>query len=182
MGNHCPLKLAVVRCIALSNPNPMPYPHANAIECAGSRAGSCHHLCRQAPMSRGRAQHKHTLYLHMRTVYAHPSPYTRPGLPRLTTLCGHGSMPCMRVDPLLAAARDSEHLRWSVRVLALSRLHALRGKAGLVRSRRRLILSRRRLVRQHPGGLFLRSDGTHSKTTVILSEYPAPDSACQQAN
>ena len=28
-------------------------------------------------------------------------------------------------------------------------------------------------MRQHPGGLFLRSDGTHSKTTVLLSDYPA---------
>jgi len=60
-------------------------------------------------MPRGRAQHKHTLYLHMRTVYAHPSPYTRPGLPRLTTFDGYGSMPSMRVDPPPAAARDSEH-------------------------------------------------------------------------
>ena len=37
-------------------------------------------------------------------------------------------------------------------------------------------------VRQHLGGIFLRSDGTHSKTTVLLSDYPAPDPACQQAN
>jgi len=78
----------------------------------------------------------------------------------------------------------------------MRRLHDLRGTVGLVRSRRRLILSRRRLalsltfmppgmlphVRQHLGGLFLRSDGTHSKITVILSEYPAPDPAYQQAN
>ena len=124
----------------------MPYAHANARECAGSRVGSCHYLCRQAPMPKGRAQHKHTLYLHMRTVYAHPSPYTCPGLPRLTTFYGHRRYAVSEVDPLLAAARDSEHLRWSFRVLPLSRLHYLRGKAGLVRSRRRLILSRRRLV------------------------------------
>jgi hypothetical protein len=146
MGNHCPPKLAVVRCIALPNPNPMPYPHANAIQCAGSRGSSCHHLCGQAPMLRGRAQHKHTLYLLMRTAYAHPPPYTRPGLPLLTTFDGYGLMPSKRVDPLLAAARDSDHPRWSFRVLPMRRPHALRGKAGSVRRRRRLILSRRRLA------------------------------------
>ena len=174
----------------------MPYPHANAIQCAGSRGSSCHHLCGQAPMPRGRAQHKHTLYLLMRTAYAHPSPYTCPGLPRLTTFDGYGSMPSQRVDPPPATSRDSEHPRYSFRVYPMRRLHDLRGTVGLVRSRRRLILSRRRLalsltfmppgmlphVRQHLGGLFLRSDGTHSRTTVLLSDYPAPDPACQQAN
>ena len=117
----------------------------------------------------------------MRTVYAHPSPYTRPGLSCLTTFDGHRLHAVYEVDPLPAAARDSDHPRWSFRVYPMRRLHYLRGKAGLVRSRRRLILSRRRLalsltfmppgmlphVRQHLGGIFLRSDGTHSKTTVL---------------
>jgi hypothetical protein len=82
----------------------------------------------------------------MRTVYAHPLPYTRPGLSCLTTFDGHRLYAVYEVDPLSAAARDSDHPRWSFRVLTMSRLNYLRGKAGLVRSLRRLILSRRRFV------------------------------------
>jgi len=174
----------------------MPYPHAIAIQCAGSRAGSCHHFCRQAPMPRGRAQHKHTLYLLIRTAYAHPSPYTCPGLPRLTTFDGYGSMPSQRVDPPPATSRDSEHPRYSFRVyprcvgcmIYAERSVWCEAAAALysrvVDSRCDSHMPPGMLphVRQHPGGLFLRSDGTHSKTTVILSDYPAPDPACQQAN
>ena len=144
--NYCPPNLEMVRCIALSNTNPMPYPHANAIECAGSRAGSCHHLCHQAPMSRGRAQHKHAFHLLLRTAYAPPPPYTRPGLPCLTTFDGHGLHAVSEVDPLPAAARDSEQQNCSSRVIPMTRLHDLAGKAGLVGSRRRLMLPLRRLA------------------------------------